>query len=293
MSDPLLLPCVALAVVAAAAVTCAWSERRLRGATRAAAADLARLVEDRGRRLDLLTREMSGTGLALLGVAAALADPHRAALDGGARRLLRLCEDEAEARAGEAGPRRLKLERLPLRPLLEEAVATTASQLGAGRRQWRLSSEFDGVQLLADERALRGALLPVLARAARSSRDGDWIDIRPVATAAGFSIVIEDEGGGIGAEDLAAAVVPPGADQPMPERTRGLSHGLAVARSLLEAHGGALRLEALTGVGSRAWLTLPGDRLIEGGHRVDSAAAKVSSTAAARPGPAASTPRAA
>ena len=42
----------------------------------------------------------------------------------------------------------------------------------------------------------------------------------------------------------------------------GLGLGLALARSLLEAHGGALRLEAVPGVGTRAWLTLPRDRLV-------------------------------
>lgn len=55
----------------------------------------------------------------------------------------------------------------------------------------------------------------------------------------------------LGAEDLACGQATEA------DRTRGLGFGLAVARSLLEAHGGALRLEALPGVGARAWLTLP------------------------------------
>jgi signal transduction histidine kinase len=50
----------------------------------------------------------------------------------------------------------------------------------------------------------------------------------------------------------------------MPDGTRGLGFGLATARSLMEAHGGSLRLEALPGVGARAWLLLPRERQVAG-----------------------------
>jgi signal transduction histidine kinase len=132
-------------------------------------------------------------------------------------------------------------------------VAATAAQLGPGRRQFRLAPDFAGLTLHADRRALRGALLQMLTRAARLTQEGDWIDLRPVLTPDSLAIVIEDEGAGLPAEDLA-----PGAA----DGTRGLGFGLATARALLEAHGGSLRLEAVPGVGARAWLTLPRDRLL-------------------------------
>ncbi|MCO6418810.1 ATP-binding protein [Siccirubricoccus sp. KC 17139] len=226
-----------------------WGERRRRAALAEAESARVRAAE-RDRLLGQWGQEVQAVALALLGRAEAPAMPARAAE---ARRLLQLADDVSEYLAAEAGPRHLAPAPLPLAPLLEEAVAAVAAQLGPGRRQFRLAPDFAGLVLHADRRALRGALLQVLTRAARFTREEDWIDLRPVVTADSLAIVIEDEGLGLPAEDLAA-----GAGL----GTRGLGFGLAIARALLEAHGGALRLEAVPGVGARAWLTLPRDRLL-------------------------------
>ena len=213
-----------------------------------------RRAEGRGRCLGLVAQELQSPGLALIAQSATLPDAPAAAVVALGRRLLRLSDDLTEYLAVEAGPRHLAPASLPLAPLLEEAVTTVAAQLGAGRRQWRLADGFAELTLLADRRALLGAVTQVLTRAARMTREGDWIDLRPVLTPDAVAIVVEDEGAGLPAADLAAGT---------PEGTRGLGFGLTVARSLLEAHGGSLRLEALPGVGARAWLTLPRDRLVE------------------------------
>ena len=163
-----------------------------------------------------------------------------------------------EVLAASAGPRSLSEEKVELAPLLQEVLAGVAAQLGQGRRQWRLAQGFAGLSVQADRRALRGALSQVVARAARLTREGDWIDLHPVVTSESLAIVVEDEGAGLGAEDLATGCASAA------EHTRGLSFGLAVARSLLEAHGGELRLEAQAGIGARAWLVLPRSRMLAG-----------------------------
>ena len=137
---------------------------------------------------------------------------------------------------------------------MEEAVAAVALQLGPYRRQWRLSPESERMVLEGDRRTLRGALLQMLGRAARTTRRDESIDLRPVLTHDSLAIVIEDEGAGLSAGDLAGTAM---------DGARGIGLGLALACSLLEAHGGALRLEAVPGIGTRAWLTLPRDRLVE------------------------------
>lgn len=257
MPPLVLILMVMLAGAAIAAVTCA-----LRAATARRAARVAgRLARSRRRALGLFAAEVQAPGLALLGIAEALPEPQRDAVAAEARRLLRIAAAVAEHQAAEGAPRRLDTESIPLLPLLEETVAATAAQLGPGRRQWRIAPDFARWTVTADRRALRGALLPVLARAARTSRDGDWIDLKPMVAADSLAIIVEDEGAGLGADDLAGAVAA-GTD-PI-GHTRGLDYGLAVARSLLEAHGGGLRLEALAGVGARAWLTLPRDRVLAG-----------------------------
>jgi signal transduction histidine kinase len=229
---------------------------RLRHGLRAAeaATDAARRqAEGRGRCLGLVARELQGPGLALLSQSASLPEAPATEVAAAAQQMLRLSDDVAEYLAVEAGPRRLAPEPLPLIPLLEDAVAEVAIRLGPGRRDWRLAGGFAGLTLQADRRALHGALTQILARAARMTREGDQIDLRPILTEESLAIVVEDEGAGLPAADLAAGA-PPG--------TRGLGFGLAIARSLVEAHGGSLRLEALPGIGGRIWLTLPRDRLL-------------------------------
>lgn len=239
-------------------VLAAWWLHRARRANAA-----ARLAQHRAashsRALGLLAQDLGAAGLSLAGHAEQCPASLHGAIGLEARQLSALADGIAEHLAAFAGPRRLSPEIVALGPLLEETVAVTAAQLGPAERRWRVAADFAGLTLSADRRALRGALLPVLTRAARSTRDGDWIDLRAVLTPESIAIVIEDEGAGLAAEDLGAA-----AGITEAERTRGLGFGLATARALLEAHGGALRLEAVRGVGARAWLTLPRERVLAG-----------------------------
>lgn len=259
MPGPLLflaLGAIALLGLAVALLTLRRTRRNLAAATAAAETATAH-----ARRLGQLAAEVQAPGLALLGQAervAGLPDGTgpAAAIASEAQRLLRLSDELSELLAAGAGPRQLREEAVPLWPLLQEAIAATAAQLGPATRQWRLSDDFQDLVLQADRRALRGALLQVLVRAARLSRDGDWVELRPELTPESVAIVVEDEGLGLPAEDL--SVANDGA-----EHTRGLCFGLSVARSLLRAHGGELALEAAPGIGARAWVTVPRTRLLE------------------------------
>src|SRR4051794_21731617 len=242
-------------VLTLAALGFGWRATARQRAAQEAAGCAERLAAERGRSLGLIVQELQA--LALLGQAAAAPPPAGTQIAIEARRLLHLADDISDYLAAEAGPRQLAPAPLPLAPLVEEAVAAVTAQLGPVRRQFRMAPDFAGLVLNADRRALRGALLQVLTRAARLTREEDWIDLRPVLTADSLAIVVEDEGAGLGAEDLAAGQAAAGA-----AGTRGLGFGLAVARALLEAHGGALKLEAMPGIGARAWLTLPRTRLL-------------------------------
>ena len=178
------------------------------------------------------------------------------AFEGDARHLLALADAAAEEGAAAVVARGLKEERFPLAPILREAVAIAGAQLGPGNRHWRIAPAIENLAVTADRRALRGALVQVLGRAARATSEADVIDIRADLRPHAASIIIEDEGVGLAIEDLAPAAHDGAAD-----RSRGMGFGLSLARSLLRAHGGELVIEAAPGIGARAFLSLPPERV--------------------------------
>ncbi|WBV43920.1 sensor histidine kinase KdpD [Pseudoroseomonas cervicalis] len=234
------LPCLAGAAF--------WQWRR-RHQAEARAARMAEALAERGRQLDLFAQELHGLGLTLMGEAG-----REQRLERQARALLGLAADVHDTAAAQAGPRVLKEERIALGPVLQEAIEQVSLALAPGQRQWRVSPELHQAALLADARALRGALRQVLTRAVRLSRDGDPIALQLVRSDETVAIVVEDEGAGLPAEDLSMLGRQSG--------TRGLGLGLVVARQLLHAHEGELTIEAVQGIGARTWMTLPRRRLL-------------------------------
>ena len=219
------------------------------------------LAEAWRRSFGLLSRDLNSMGLALLGRAQVLgghaaAEEAGRAFEGEARHLLALADAAAEVASDATAGRGLQEERFLLAPILREAGAIAGAQLGPGRRHWRIAPAIETLVVTADRRALRGALVQVLGRAARATSEADVIDIRADLRPHAASIIIEDEGMGLAIEDLA-----PTAHDGVAERSRGLGFGLSLARSLLRAHGGELVIEAAPGIGARAFLSLPPERM--------------------------------
>ena len=225
-------------------------ERARDAEARAAQAELR--LDGQARLLGLVARELEAPGLSLLGMAARLPTEIAPSIESEGRRLLSLSDEVADHTVSQSGQRSLKENRIPLGPLLREAVEAVALPMGREARHWRISPEAEGLTLIGDRRALSRVLTHSLARAARETRAGDRIALRVVRAAETLALVIEDEGAGLPRGDLAGG-----------EGTRGLTLGLSAARELMRAHGGELTLEVAAGIGARAWLTLPRARVME------------------------------
>jgi len=155
-------------------------------------------------------------------------------------------ERATEAKAGRA----LAPEAIGLGGLVGDAVETVTAALGSGRRLFRIAPSLAAMGLKADRRALRQVLNRVLTSAARSTREGDWIEIMPEIRPGTFALVVADEGSGLA-----------GGRGRIADR-RGLGFGLSLARILMEAHGGSLAIESLARIGTRVTLFFPSVLLI-------------------------------
>ena len=110
------------------------------------------------------------------------------------------------------------------------------------------------LSISADARKLRQALLNLVVNAIQASRPGSAVDLR---IRKGHSkdcavIEVEDAGAGMTAEVLERIQKPY-----FTTKETGTGLGVAIARSLVEQHGGSLVFESRVGKGTTAIVTLP------------------------------------
>jgi signal transduction histidine kinase len=151
----------------------------------------------------------------------------------------------------------LRREPVDARALLDKAVA----RFRAGHPERRL--ELDAADPLppldADPALLRRAIDNLVDNARKYSDNGTAITLR--ARAAGDALIVEvvDEGVGIHPEDLPRVFEPFfRADRSRTRQTGGAGLGLALARGIVEAHGGTIAIESTVGHGTTVRLTVPG-----------------------------------
>jgi len=121
--------------------------------------------------------------------------------------------------------------------------------------------------LWADPRRLRKCLDNLLSNAIKFTPAGGWITIVATADAfGGVNIDVVDTGIGIAEPDIEKALSPFGQiDGELNRRYEGLGLGLPLARELMKAHGGLLSLASGLGVGTRASLRFPPNRVVAQG----------------------------
>jgi signal transduction histidine kinase len=227
----------------------AWAVERRRAADCARALTAARAAhQDAVRLLRLTAGDLRAPALALK----SHAEQGDTALLALSRRLLDLAEWLLDQTEQPDAPRQLTDETLQVAPLLDFVVAQVSGQLGPGQRAWHIAGDLAGVVLRADRRAVHQVLLRVVSAAALATRDKDWIDIHADTRDQGWALVVEDEGTGLPVEQLSTKGT----------ESRGLGVGLALARSLMLAHGGSLTIESAPQVGTRAVIQFPRERLV-------------------------------
>ncbi|MCE9650527.1 MAG: PAS domain-containing protein [Parvibaculum sp.] len=171
--------------------------------------------------------------------------------------LLELINDILDMSKIEAG--RMTLEKQPtdLAVVIDESL-----RLVSGRAEIasvKVVNEAGALpRIEADKRAIKQVLLNLLSNAIKFTPAGGVIRVLSAADARNVTIAVEDSGIGIPAHALPKIGRPfEQVESQHSKKHKGTGLGLALSRSLVEMHGGTLKIESTEGVGTRVTFTLP------------------------------------
>jgi signal transduction histidine kinase len=151
-----------------------------------------------------------------------------------------------------ARPPQLQARAVPVAELLERAAALSREELDA--RAVRLVRDAGGdlPALHADPDLVCQVLIGLLSNAAEAAGPGGEVRLEVGVAGGGVEIGVADSGAGVPA-DLRERVFEPF----FTTRARGTGLGLAVARQIVEAHGGQIAVGDRPGGGARFSIRLP------------------------------------
>jgi two-component system sensor histidine kinase BaeS len=164
------------------------------------------------------------------------------------RRMLDGVEDLAHAQASALA---LAKARVSLRPLLEHFIERVGRSSGQKAVTMKLDCPED-LLIQADPDRLSQVVLNVLDNAIKAVGSGGTVTVRAAARGREIVLEVEDDGVGIAAADL------PFIFERFYRRSEGgLGIGLAIAKELVEAHGGTIEVQSKLGQGSVFTMRFP------------------------------------
>jgi len=170
-----------------------------------------------------------------------------------AARLRTLMEDLLSAGSIQAGRFHVDLAPVRLRDIVDEALGSIEPVVA--ERHQTVDVDVPSTLLVhADRRYTRQVLSNLLTNASRYGPGGSAIGIRAAAADGQVRVAVDDHGPGI-PKDVQRHVFE------RFYRTRaegsGIGLGLAIAKGIVEAHGGRIGLQSEPGQGTTVWFTLP------------------------------------
>ena len=174
------------------------------------------------------------------------------------RHLLALMDDVLDISSAQTGRLALATEALPLRPLLDEALAmlcSTAAAAGVAVHDETAGQPSPAVQ--ADRRRLLQVLSNLLSNAIKYNRPAGWVRLRVQQHAGRVLISVVDSGPGLDALQQARLFQPFDRLGAQRSTVAGTGLGLALSRELAEAMGGHIEVQSAPGQGSTFTVSLP------------------------------------
>lgn len=173
--------------------------------------------------------------------------------------LLSIINDVLDMSKIEAGKLELARERVPVQPVIREAVRMVSERARTHKLALVARVPDDEISVWGDERAIKQILLNLLSNAIKFSHDGGQVDIRAwLDDAADLVLEVEDYGIGMAENEIERALEPFGqARATVAKAHGGTGLGLPIAKGLIDAHGGKLVIDSSPGRGTRVRILLP------------------------------------
>jgi PAS domain S-box-containing protein len=173
-----------------------------------------------------------------------------------ARRMRTLMEDLLSAGSIQSGRFVVAPRPTELHAIISDAVEIMTPAIEGRKQRLVIDVPWEGVMVLADARYARQVITNLLANASKYSPKRSLISVasRPVNNMVRISV--QDQGPGIPPEyhaGLFERFYRVRADSDVP----GVGLGLAIAKGIVDAHGGTIGVDSEVGSGTTVWFTLP------------------------------------
>jgi signal transduction histidine kinase/DNA-binding response OmpR family regulator len=182
------------------------------------------------------------------------------------RQLLGLVNDLLDLSRVEAGRMEIHPEPCDVAALLEETLALFRTQTQNGRISLVLEMASPLSHLLADRVRVQQVLHNLLSNAFKFTPEGGLIAVTAKQVGLQLEVAVRDTGVGIPPEDqqrIFEAYEQAGSKE---GQRKGVGLGLAIAKRLVELHGGRIWVESVPGQGSTFTFRLPGACQLEPGQ---------------------------
>ncbi|MFN3834279.1 MAG: ATP-binding protein [Glycocaulis sp.] len=171
--------------------------------------------------------------------------------------LLSLINDILDMSKVEAGKFNLQTEPVHAGEVIEQCMRLVSAR--AQEKNLQVRVEADGIpEVEADPRALKQILINLMTNAVKFTPEGGRVIVRAFEAADGIVLQVADTGIGIAEEDLPRLGRPFEQIESQHSKShQGSGLGLALSKSLVELHGGELRIDSILGQGTTVSFTIP------------------------------------
>jgi len=170
--------------------------------------------------------------------------------------LLAIIDDILDLATIEAGAVELKLSRVKVRDVIDAAIQGIRERASRARLTLDIAIADDAVGFIADESRVRQIIYNLLSNAVGFSKPGDTIKVSCWRENGMMVFSVEDQGVGI-PKELQHRIFERFESRSFGSKHRGVGLGLSISKSLVELHGGELKLESEQGRGTRVTVRFP------------------------------------